>query len=319
MSKKTNTSSLTEAAMVCGILVIFSVLSRYFFSLIDFLFPIPIILLCKRRDIKYATLSAVSASIIANILIGIEFGYMYLVFYTPLAIVMSYLIKKEKKPATVIIGGAIATIIVIIISIYAFQLFTGINFADELSKTINTYIDSYNTELNSILSGTENYKQVLEQITEISNILGLVLNMVIPSAFIAVAFALSYIWYTISYLLGKKLKIELKPIQDISMFRLPKSYVIGTSIMFIMAFILDSFGFPNSDALLANITILISLSYLIQGLGVVKYIMIKARAKRIVILIVFILVFLVQFLLGGVVFLGFMDMIMDFRGLRNKK
>ena len=313
MNRNTKTSSLTEAAMICGILVIMSMLSAYIFPFIDFLFPIPAIIFSKRRGFKYSSLAAIAASIIITIILGPANGLIYLVLYTPMAVAMSYLIDKDKKASTILLGGAIVMIISIVVSLIIISKVVGINVIEQLTITVKEMFNIQEKILNTI--GTK------EQIESLSDFYDLFLELLInllPVAIMTFSLGLAYINYVLAQKLAVRFKIELKQLRDIAYFSLPKHFMLSIGVFLIVFFLLGRFNFPNIDIIIANIITIVQLALMLQGLAIAKYFMIYLRINGFFRVIVFLLIIFnpaIMFITSGIAVL---DLIFDFRKLRTR-
>ncbi|HKM00611.1 MAG TPA: hypothetical protein VJ083_01015, partial [Sedimentibacter sp.] len=69
MNRNLKTSSITEAAMITGILVVIAYLSS-FVSILMFFYPTPAIILGKRKGLKYASLALIASDLIISMLLG---------------------------------------------------------------------------------------------------------------------------------------------------------------------------------------------------------------------------------------------------------
>ncbi|QSX04972.1 DUF2232 domain-containing protein [Sedimentibacter sp. zth1] len=312
MSKKVNTSGLTEAAMVSGLLVILSMISFYIFPLIDFLFPVPGILLAKRRGFKYSALSLISASIIISMLIGIQMGFIYLFMYTPIAIAMSYMICKEKKPTSVIIVGAIVMLISLIFIVQGLEMFMGVEFTDEITSLIRESFD-----LSKDLFGkSEAFNSNLQNInTMMDNAIHL-LTRLVPVMLILTSVLMAVANYMIAQLVGRKLKVELTPLKDLAFFRLPKGFILGFVVMILLSLMFTQLGFSNGDVILLNIFMVGCFAFLVQGLGVIKFLFIKYKTKPVFRVLIFLFVVFNPVIASAVILLGVLDMAIDLRNFR---
>lgn len=310
MNKKNGTSALTEAAMVSGLLVIFSMISFYVFPFLDFLFPVPGILLGKRRGFKYSALSLVSASLIVSFIIGFQMGFVYLFMYTPIAMAMSYMICKNKKPVSVIIAGSIVMLISLVVIVYCIQLFMGISLADELTSMIKESFDMTKDMLGS-LTGLG-----IEDMGNFMNNMITTLTRIIPMMLMVTSVLMAVVNYMVAMIVSRRFKIEIKPLRDLAFFSLPKSFVLGILAMLVMSFALGKLSFPNSEVIAINIFMIGVFAFFVQGLGIVKFLCIRKSVRPVFRVLIFISAIIIPFVTSIVISLGVIDAALDFRNLR---
>ena len=231
MNRNTKTSSLTEAAMICGVLVIMAMLSAYIFPFIDFFFPVPALIFSRRRGFKYSSLAVVAALIIVTIILGPINGLNYLILYAPIAIAMSYLIDKDKKASTVLIGGAVATLISVVVSLFILDKIVGVGVTEQITAYIKEIFDMQEKIINSI--GSKEQIELIKEMPEV--IIELVVNL-LPVIIMAMSLALAYINYVIAQKLALRFKIEMKQLKDIAFFSLPRNFMISIAFFFILSY-----------------------------------------------------------------------------------
>lgn len=313
MNRNTKTSSLTEAAMICGILVIMGMLSAYIFPFIDFFFPVPALIFSKRRGFKYSSLAIVAASIIITIILGPANGLIYLVLYMPMAIAMSYLIDKNKKASTVLLGGAAATLISIVLSLFVLDKILGVGVSEQITAFIKEMFDMQEKIINII--GSKEQIGTIDEMSEI--IIELVVNL-LPVIIMATSLALAYINYMVAQKLALRFKIELKQLRDIAFFSLPRNFMMGIAFLLILSYILGKLNFPNMEIITTNIIVIVQFSLLLQGLALAKFYMVLRRVNNFLRIVIFIFIIFNPIIMGIMITLAIADLLFDFRKLRTR-
>lgn len=314
MNRNTRTSSLTEAAMVCGILVVMGMFSTYIFPFIDFFFPVPALIFSKRRGFKYASLASIAASLIITITLGIPQGYIYMFVYTPMAVIMSYLIDKNKKASIVLLGGAVVIMVSTVFSLFLLDKFIGVSISEQITSMLKEILDIQKGIMNSVGTAKEQVKEYVEMYENFieSTIL------LLPVTIIASSVALAYINYVVSQRLALKFKIEIRQLKDIAFFSLPGNFMIGVGFLLLLSYILGKTNFPNADIISSNILMFGRLALIIQGLALAKFYMVRIRVRNFLRVVVFILILFNPMLLGLMTIIALADLIFDFRKLRVK-
>ncbi len=313
MNRNTKTSSLTEAAMICGILVIMAMLSAYIFPFIDFFFPVPALIFSKRRGFKYSSLAIVAALIIVTIILGPVNGLNYLILYAPIAIAMSYLIDKDKKASTVLIGGAVATLISVVLSLFILDKIVGVGVTEQITAYIKEIFDMQEKIINSI--GSKEQLELIKEMPEV--IIELAVNL-LPVIIMATSLALAYINYVIAQKLALRFKIEMKQLKDIAFFSLPRNFMISIAFFFILSYVLRGFNFPNIDVIISNIVVIVQIALILQGLALAKFYMAQKRVNGFLRVVVFIFIIFNPIIMSIMTAIAIADLIFDFRKLRTR-
>lgn len=313
MSKQTNTSRLTEAAFMTGIMVIISLLGSFLFDLIFFVYPIPAIILAKKQDYKISILALIAAALIAFVL-GLQIGLYYILLFSPLAATMAILISKNKKPFIVVITSAMVYIISFIIMIIILQVIMGISFVDSIKEIFTEAVNIQKSILGNFQEAqlnTAEFEALYNQLIEVG-------ITIIPAVIISIAVFISVINYSIAYKLSKRLKIDIVPIKDFSQFKLPNNFLVGILIIIIGMWILKSLNYANYDNMYINIFYLALILVIVQGLSLIKYMFKKYNIKKGFGILIALLIFIMPILLYGIILLGISEIIFDFRRLRKR-
>ncbi|MDW5299797.1 MAG: DUF2232 domain-containing protein, partial [Sedimentibacter sp.] len=190
MNRNFKTSSITESAMITGILVILAYLSS-FFSIIMFFYPTPAIILAKRKGLKYASLALIASDIIVSMLLGVQTGMMFLILYTPLAIALAYGICNDEDANKTILFGSAAYMISFVVLILFLNTIMGVNFVQQLSDMYNESIIMMKEMLTSIPDGLNN--ENVQEMIKIYDEMGLTMTFVITNIFPAIIIVASVI------------------------------------------------------------------------------------------------------------------------------
>lgn len=313
MNRNTKTSSLTEAAMICGILVIMAMLSTYIFPFIDFFFPVPALIFSRRRGFKYSTLAIVAASIIITFILGPLYGLPYLIIYTPMAIAMSYLIDKDKKASRILIGGAIVAFVSIVVILFIIEKIVGLGITQQMTASLKEIFEMQKSILNAIGSSEQ-----IGQINEISEALIETIVNLIPTFIMALPLILAYINYVVAQKIAMRFKIELRQLKDLAFFTLPRNFMIGIGLFLMLSYILNRFDFPNMHIIMSNIVVIAQLALLLQGIALAKFYLILKRIRGFFRFVIFLFIIFNPLFIGVLITLAIADLLFDFRKLRTR-
>ncbi|HBH12477.1 MAG: Membrane protein [Clostridiales bacterium 38_11] len=314
MSRNVKTSRLTEAALITGILIIFAMVGNFAFPFIDFLYPLPALLLAKRHDYKAAIMALVSAGLIILMLLGIQMGMYYVVLYSPMAAIMGYFISNNKKPILAIAAGSGAYLLSFLCLLWIMQAFLSINLVDYLRET---FVESLKIQEN-LFSNFEGMQEQLEASKETyQNMLEMII-LLLPAVIIFASVSMAIINYFVAQKMGKRLNVSIEPMEDFSHFRLPANISLGILIFLAGTYLISMTDFVNSEALSSNIIFIFQILFFIQGLAVVKFMMVKYKITKLLRLIMLILILMNGYLNLMVTMVGLTDIIFDLRKIRNK-
>lgn len=314
MSRNVKTSRLTEAALITGILIIFAMVGNFAFPFIDFLYPLPALLLAKRHDYKAAIMALVSAGLIILMLLGIQMGMYYVVLYSPMAAIMGYFISNNKKPILAIAAGSGAYLLSFLCLLWIMQAFLSINLVDYLRET---FVESLKIQEN-LFSNFEGMQEQLEASKETyQNMLEMII-LLLPAVIIFASVSMAIINYFVAQKMGKRLNVSIEPMEDFSHFRLPANISLGILIFLAGTYLISMTDFVNSEALSSNIIFIFQILFFIQGLAVVKFMMVKYKIAKLLRLIMLILILMNGYLNLMVTMVGLTDIIFDLRKIRNK-
>lgn len=311
MNRNTKTSSLTEAAMICGVLVIMAMLSTYIFPFIDFLFPVPALIFSRRRGFKYSALAVIAAALIITIILGPLNGMLYFIIYSPMAIAMAYLIDKDYKASKVLLAGAAVALVSIVITLFIIDRVAGVVITEQITISIKEMFEMQKKIFNAI--GSTEQANLINEMSD--TIVDFVVNL-IPTFILALPLGLSYINYVVAQRFAQRFKIELRQLKDFAYFSLPRYFMIGTGVFLLLSYILNSLKIPNMQIIMTNIVVIAQYALLIQGMALAKFYMIQKGIKGFIRFIIFIFIIFNPILTNIMVILAVADLLFDFRKLR---
>ncbi len=144
--------------------------------------------------------------------------------------------------------------------------------------------------------------------------------MIIPAISIISMSIWSYINYSLTRLGLNKIGISIITLPRFYRFRLPDNFAIGTLVMVLTAFIIRWMNIPYADSVYLNIIVLIGAILFVQGLAVIEhFLLIRIKAKRIIKVLAYIIIFMSPRFFFGISILGTLDLIFDLRKIRRAK
>jgi len=235
--KKSRVKDLTIGAMFAAIYGVILLTIRYIFvdseSIIYYLIPVPVAIYVVWKDYKAGILVFITSALISLLIID---PYRALMLYIPnlvLGFVIGVLSRRVTFTYTLLFSFIVA-LGVDIISIYAFELITGL-----------PYIDSILNEISGIAEGFNISGEVLYNIGTISLAITLVIDSIVKVIF---AYILVRILLMRLKIVNVPISINLKPSKIATLISL---------LLTVIGFLMVSFGLANMDEFLKVIMIIV--------------------------------------------------------------
>lgn len=317
MNRNYKSSSITESAMITGILVVIAYLSS-FFSVIMFFYPTPAIILAKRKGLKYAALSLIASDLIISMLLGIQTGLVFFILYTPFAIALSYGICRDKEANKTIIYGTASYIISFVILIFFVDLIMGVNFIQQLQDIYVESLEMMKEMLNNYPEGlaSDRLEEMKKAVDEIDTI---IISMMFPAILIIASAIMSYVNYSVAGKFANRFKIKIKAHEGLGYFSFPRTFMVAMAVMLLISYLMSVLKI-NVNAIQLNLFIIIFAAMYLQGLAVIKMYLINRKiSKNIQNLMIGMVVVMSLFIFAGamimVALLGLVDLTLDLRKL----
>lgn len=318
MNRNYKTSSLTESAMITGILVVIAYLSS-FISILMFFYPTPAIILAKRKGIKYATLALVASDIIVGMLLGIQSGMIFLILYTPLAIALAYGIYKDKDANKTILMGTAAYLISFVAMIFLMDAFLGINFVQQLKDIYTESFRMSREMLSNVPSGMNNegVNEMIKTLDELGPMMVKTISTIFPAILIVSSVATAYVNYIVAFKFAKRFSISIRQHEGIAYFSFPKTFMVAMAAMMLLSFLLGALNI-NAGIIQANLFMILFAAMFLQGFGVAKFFISRSQMsmgfKRISLFLILFMAFFTNSGLAQVIaVVGLADLAIDIR------
>lgn len=306
---------LIESLVVTIIMVVYIVYGIYFLPILVLFIPIPFIVLGIRNGFDSNILSIILTFFIVQIIIGDTIGASLVFILAPLSIAINYCVKKRMNSKMTILISTISFLLPIIILITLGINMGNIDLVSELKNLFSQYISIQAESLKEM--GLTNH-EVLKVINEVETGYN-ELIMLIPSLLGVFSIFITYINYFLTGVVLRQTGYEVIKRPIFSRFQLPNNIILGVGVMLITGFIFKWLNIEYSQALLLNITFLIGVMFMVQGLAVLDFIL-KRRKTKLVFRIILIVLSLMFLPMGSfIIFLGIIDSIFDTRKLRRLK
>lgn len=316
LNKKDNKKNIIiEALLVTLFMAIYIVYGIQFLPLLILLIPMPFIVLGVRNNWYSNIVSIILTLLIVEIIIGNTIGASLIFIFAPLSIGMNYCIENRKSSKQTILISSLCFLIPLVIMMILGIRIANIDLITEMEHGFSQYMSMQ-------IDGLKEMGLTNHEVLKIADVIESGYNgilMLIPSFIFIFSIIIAYINYFFTGVVLRKMGYELIKRPRFSRFKLPSNILLGVGVMLISAFILKWLDFQYNEALLANITFLAGITFMLQGLAVLDFFLKRMKIKFIfrVILIVLNLVFLP---IGSlIILLGVIDSAFDIRKLRRPK
>lgn len=307
--------NIIENVLVILLVALYIVYGRYYVPILMMFIALPYVVLGIRNGIKNNIMSMIITSITIGVVLGSPGDVIILLVFAPLSIGLNYFVKKRKKTSEILLFSTIIFFISLLIAISLGKQATGIGIIEEFEK-FYTQLIGMQTDIFEEMEMT-NY-QILENINLLEASYEYML-ITIPSILAIVSLFISYFNYLLTSIILRKMSYEVVSPTRFSKFKLPDNILLGTGFMFLSTIIMGKFEVPYHNALLANISLLIGFVFLLQGLSVIDFLLIKMKMKKLFRIISLIITIIILPLGSMVVILGMIDSIFDIRKIGRRK
>jgi len=317
MNRNYKSSSITESAMIAGILVIIAYLSS-FFSVVMFFYPTPAIILAKRKGLKYAALSLIASDLIISMLLGIQTGLVFFIIYTPFATALSYGICRDKDANRTILYGSACYLISFVVLIFLMDLIIGVNFLQQLSDIYNESLGMMKEMLNNYPVGMAN-DRIEEMKKAIDLIDPAIISIMFPAMLIIASVVFSYINYIVAGKFANRFKIKIRAHEGLGYFSFPRSFMVAMAVMLLISYMMSILKI-NVNAIQLNLFIIVFFAMYLQGVAVIKmYLINRNVTKNVQNVVIGVVVLMSMFVFVGamimIALLGLVDLTIDLRKL----
>lgn len=304
------TRTLVEASLLAALAAVIMIASVYIpiISLVGaFVWPIPIVILAFKYDVKTSLLSLIVSLVIASIIASPVEALTLGLSYGLTAIVLGYCLRKKYSPFITIIAMGIATFIGYIAVIELTKLVTGV----DAIKDFFTMFDESMKQSAQIMKGLGVSEDQIKN-SPAANLNSNYLRLIFPGILALASITGSFLTYLIVEKIFKKLKYNINDIKPMDQWYIGNSLSFGLFFISIVSIILVYFKVPNSDIVYASVFSIFGFTFQIGGLAIVVWFL-KSRGmpKSVVVLLSVFIIFsgLSQILF----FIGLADYIIDFR------
>lgn len=306
---------LIEGAGAVAVVVLVGLLSVYLTPLVLILFPAGVVAYGIKNGINPAAVVVT----IASLIIGLGTGYLIngivlLILFGPLSLALVYGMKKRRRPLKVLVTGVLVFFTSTLIVFYLADSFTDVSIIKQMEAAFK---DTLFIQLQMLEGmGLSNYE--LDSARRMLEDAYKYIILILPSILMLMALLVSYTNYIITVWILRKLGVGILQMPWLHKFTVPNNFAIGVLVMFLGVFIGRSIDGTYYDTIFLNMMVLVGIVFILQGLAVINFYMIKWKMNMFIRGLVIFMAFVISPILTAITLLGGMDMVLDFRKLRRK-
>lgn len=304
-----------ENVLVILMMSLYIVYGMYFAPLLIIFIPLPFVIIGIRNGLKNNIISMAITSLIVGIVLDMPSAVVLLLMFAPLSIGLNYCIKKRKKTSEVIIITTLAFFLSLLIITAVGKYSAELSGSGETQQQITEMITLQGDKLREMgVSNTQILKdmEILEAAYEY-------MLITLPALLAIISVFVSYFNYLLAVLILRKMGYGLVSSPKFSRFKLPDNIIMGSGVMFISVIIMGRLNVPYHNALLLNITLLVGFVFLIQGLAVIDFLLIRAKIKLFFRMILLFINLIFVPMSGILFFVGMFDSVFDMRKIGRRK
>jgi len=314
LTEQIPTKSIVEGAFLAAITAVLFIISIYIpllGTLVSFLCPLPIIILCLRHSVKFAIISTFISGILVTILAGPLQGLMVLLGFGILGLTLGFSIKKELSLTDIVIVGSIASLVskglILLIGFWILDLNTVLFDIEELDKIITQSLNFYS---NMGLS-PEQLVLMKESLTQTIDIV----RMAFPGMIILASIFDTILNYWVARIILRRFGYKLANFTSFSNWRAPKSFFWSYLLGMVLIILGTTYKLPLLNKIGINVQVFFAVVFLIYGLSLTGFILERFKIKNFLKWVIYILVCFQPFLSQIVTWAAMLDIWIDFRRL----
>lgn len=239
-----------------------------------------------------------------------ELLILLIIFIIPIPVMMRHMLAGRSAYRG-IVEGSLTAVTGVTVVFLVFWAVTGATFFEVLNTglsqiTLKDMIDSGYYTMGMKDADADTMQTMFEHVKE-------VMKLAVPGFLIVVSMVVAYLNYaTISWFVGKTGR-RIASLPPFRAFSLPKNIVLGSLLIYLLAYLSASTGLIDKSLLMFNLELLFTFVFSIQGLAVMFYFGYWKKIPKVVVLVVaaiFVFTWLGQTFLF---MLGLTDIVLDIR------
>jgi len=314
LTEQIPTKSIVEGAFLAAITAVLFIISIYIpllGTLVSFLCPLPIIILCLRHSLKFAIIATIVSGILVSLLAGPVQGFMVLLGFGILGVTLGFGIKKELSLTDIIIIGSIASLVskglILLIGFWILDLNTMLFDVEEIDRIITQSLNFYN---NMGLS-PEQLASLKDSLTQTISIV----RIAFPGMIILASIFDTILNYWVARLILRRFGYKLTNFTSFFNWRASKSFFWSYLLGMVLIILGTTYKIPLLNKIGINIQVFFAVVFLIYGLSLTGFILERFKIKNFLKWVIYVLVCFQPLLSQIVTWAAMLDIWIDFRKL----
>ena len=306
---------IMEGAGVVALTVLLGIVAFSYLPFILVLYPLGFIMYGVKYGINYGVAVSLLTALVLGILEDMTNTYVLVILFTPLVITMVYSMRKRRKPLETLVTAAITFFASSLVLFFLADSLRGLSIVNELEEsfkeTLFMQVDMLkqmgfsNLEVDRTrLLLQDAYKYII---------------LILPSILMILALLVSYINYVTSVYVLRTLGIGVLAMPWLHKFAAPNNFALGALVMFLGAFLMRGLDAKYYETISINLIVLIGLVFILQGMAVVDFYLIKWKQNRFIRFLTIALIIFLSPILTLISLIGGIDLVFDFRKIRRRK
>ena len=282
--------------------------------IVALVYPIILTFIALQQGLNKSIIAFVSSLIVIGLITQSLDATIIPLQYGILSVVTTILINKKYPVSKIILYSSSLVFLMVLVHMGLRKYFTGINTFMELE---NSLANIAKQQIDIVRNGDMSESEISQMSNLLKNV-SIYISSIIPALLLVTSTAIAYINFYASVRLSKKAGRRVKQIPKFSEIIFPRSTIKGFAMILVLSYALKYVDGINYIQLLDNIFVILFSVFIIEGLSLTIYLINKMKIGRLL-KVVFIVIIILSSFLNIVLFsLGVIDIILDFRKLRQK-
>ncbi|MDD2572909.1 MAG: YybS family protein [Bacillota bacterium] len=309
MDRDSNVKALANTALATALAVIIAIVGLFVpvLALASLLWPVPVIVIVKRYGLRYGVYSTIASGLIVGMISEPIYAAYVILSYGALGLSIGYGVHKDYRAGRILTITSVVSLLSKLLLMYAVTRIMGVNplevQIESMEKGLELSMGFYGR---MGLDVPEEMREALFSSFEL-------LKITLPALLIIVAIMDSYLNYTVARIVLKRLGLTLDALPPFAEWRAPGNLTVGFLLLMVLSIAGGYLGLGNIDVIMGNILLLFQMVFLVQGVSVAYFFLLRRGVNKILRILLIVLILFNQPLALAAMFAGILDVLFDFR------
>ncbi|MDY0236814.1 MAG: DUF2232 domain-containing protein [Gudongella sp.] len=306
---------IMEGSGVIALTVLLGIVAFSYLPFLLILYPLGFIMYGVKYGVNGGVITSLLTALILGIIENFTNTYVLIILFTPLVITMIYSMKKRRRPLETLLTAAITFFASSLVLFFLADSLRGLSIVNELEESFKEVLFLQVDMLKQM--GLSNYE--VDKTRVLLQDAYKYIILILPSILMILALTISYLNYIVAVYLLRILGIGVLAMPWLHKFSAPNNFALGALVMFLGAFLMRGIDAKYYETISLNLIVLIGLVFILQGLAVVDFYLIKWKQNKFVRFLTIGLSVFLSPILTVISLLGGIDLVFDFRKIRRRK